>query len=153
MSKNEERKLAALLNGIAESVVQASDEEIISEVESEGLDVSREAERIRNLLKSSVTEFKKQRLAESKDEYKRKVAALNKSNVQRPNSSEERRGLLKKILEWKPMYQQKLVTAQYRNFEGLSQDDIDSLLKQFTELGILDEFLSIENGEGSDFEK
>src|SRR5437899_1789117 len=52
--RNYEKDLRAIYNGLAESILSASDEEILEEVREEGLDPDKEAERVRNVLLSAV---------------------------------------------------------------------------------------------------
>jgi hypothetical protein len=47
-------ELESIYNGIAESVLEASDEEIEEEMRAEGLDPAEEAERVRAILRSAV---------------------------------------------------------------------------------------------------
>lgn len=49
-----EQELADIYNGLAESVLDATDEEIEEEIRAEGLDPEEEAEKVRRILRDAV---------------------------------------------------------------------------------------------------
>jgi hypothetical protein len=130
-----ERRLEAIMNSLAESIVETSDEEIIAEVAQEGKDANAFASQVRQAMLRSAKTYLQENLRESRKRYERDVAALNVKEYSLPKTPAERRRLLAMVFQRRP----ELVTAQWREFDSLTDEDIESSLKQMQELGILDD--------------
>lgn len=135
MSKQDE--LRALRNGLADSVLSASDAELIDEVRDEGLDPDAVAEETRALLLKTVKDFKQRALVAAREQHRQKAARLTAQRYQLPASPEERRQLLDAVIA---QHQQmgRMLIAQHRDFKELTDDDVESWLQQFGALGLLD---------------
>lgn len=56
-ASNYEEELANILNGLAESIVEMSDEEILAEIRENGEDAEKAAERVRKILQAAVRAY------------------------------------------------------------------------------------------------
>jgi hypothetical protein len=130
-----ERQLEAVMNAMAESVAQASDEDILAEAAQEGQDADAVAASVREMLLSACKACLQEKLRDARKKYERDVAALDAKEYSLPKTSAERRRLLASVFQRRP----ELVTVQWREFDSLTDDDIESSLKQMQELGILDD--------------
>jgi hypothetical protein len=135
MSK--QRQLRAFRKGLADSVLSASDDELVEEVRDEGLDPHIVAEETRALLLKTVKDFKQRALASAREQHRQRAARLAAQQYQLPASPAERRQLLDAVIA---QHQQmgRMLIAQHRNFEELTDDDVESWLQQFGALGLLD---------------
>jgi len=65
------------------------------------------------------------------------MAAMFERKYYLPESSEERRAMLLGFLNNNPDVGNAILTTQHRGFEELSDEDVESYLKQLFELGAL----------------
>ena len=86
-----------------------------------------------------VARHKRLRLAEARCAYESAVRDLATKQFTLPATEDTRRALFDAVMRAKPELQG-LLTAQFRNLETLGDADIESCLRQFRALGILDEF-------------
>jgi hypothetical protein len=135
MSKQDD--LRALRKGLADSVLSASDEELIDEVRDEGLDPDAVAEETRALLLKTVKDFKQRALVAAREQHRQKTARLAVQRYQLPFSPEERRQLLDAVIA---QHQQagRMLIAQHRDFKEMTDEDVESWLQQFGALGLID---------------
>ena len=136
-------ELRQLANAVADSVAQAPDEEIVTELKEQGKDPENEGERVRGVLMRAVTAYKRRKLEHARAEYEKKAARLRPVATALPGTPGQRRKLLQSILGARPQLQTAL-TMQYRESEGLApdelpDDEVDSYLRQLRELGVLDD--------------
>ncbi len=134
--QNYEEELRAIMNALAESVAEASDEEILEETRAQGEDPTEAAGRVRNLLVNAATTYRQRRLREAQQQYESHIAAMREKIYLLPTSTIERRRLLDLVLSRQPAVRSAL-TAQYREFTSLTDNDVESCLKQLQELGLL----------------
>jgi hypothetical protein len=130
-----EQRLEAVMNAVAESIAEANDEDILAEAVEEGQDADAAAAEIRQRLLRATKTHLQEKLWESRKQYKRDIEALNAKEYFFPKTAIERRRLLATVLQLRP----DLVTAQWREFDSLTDEDIESSLRQMQELGILDD--------------
>lgn len=142
--RNYPEELRLLMNALAESVAQASDEEILAEL-GEGGETDEEADRVRGVLLRAVHAYKRRRLQSVRAEYEKRAERIKAAGAGLPDTPGDRRTLLQAILAARPQLQAAL-TVQFRGSEGLGpeelpDDQVDSYLRQLQELGVLEEFL------------
>ena len=135
MSKRDE--LRALREGLADSVLSASDEALIEEVRDEGLDPDAVAEETRTLLLKTVKNFKQRALIAAKEQHQKNVERLAVSQFQLPSTPGERRQLLHAVVAQHQAAGRALI-AQHRDFKEMTDEDVESWLQQFGALGLLD---------------
>jgi hypothetical protein len=131
-----DEELERLFNELAQSVVSLSDPEIFEEVAAQGVDARKEADRIDALLRKTSKSARQHKLQAAKEEYIRQVAAMEKKEYGIPQEPEKRRKLLMATLARCPDVSP-AVTAQFRDFTDLSDEDIVTALKQLAELNLL----------------
>ncbi|MCX6543521.1 MAG: hypothetical protein NTV05_03805 [Acidobacteria bacterium] len=135
MSKRTE--LRALHDALAESVLCSSDEELIEEVREEGLNPDAVAEDMRALLFRTLKTFQQRALVAAREQHREKAARLAAKSFRLPTSPAERRQLLDAVIA---QHQQagRMLTAQHRDFNEMTDEDVESWLQQFGHLGLLD---------------
>ena len=137
--KDPGRRLHALLDALAEHASSATDDELLEDAAAEGTDTKAEAGQVRNVLLEGLKRAKRQRLEHARAERERVLAALESAPVMIPSDSAGRRALLGRLVQRKPQVREAVLTVQHRDFESLSDDDVESLLKQLQHLGVLDD--------------
>ena len=135
--KTESERLEAMFDALGESICNESDEEILEDLRQEGIDPEAEAARLRTMMLDTVKAFQQRRLIVAREGYRRRVEQLEKRKYPIPESAQERRSLFSFVLQ-QPQCA-RLVTAQYRELNDLTDDDIETYLEDLAELGVLDE--------------
>ena len=133
-----EKELRAIMYALAESIAQASDEEILDEVREEGDNPEIAAEHLRSRLRDTAKAYQQQKLRAAEQQYDARIAGMRHKEYALPTTPEARRTLLAVVLAQRPEMRMALVTAQYRDFTNLTDADVESQLKQLKELGVLD---------------
>ena len=138
--ENYDEQLSAIMNRLADSVLDLSDEQVLAEERERGIDPLKEAERIRDVLRRSSKTHRMQKLQAAERAYEEHVTRLTKSQYELPDSSTKRRQLLAAVFAARPDMQSVMLTAQHRDFEQLTERDVESFLRQLADLGVLDSF-------------
>ena len=138
--KNYHEQLSAIMNRLADSVLEMSDEQTLAEEREQGNDPIKEAESVRYVLRQASKKHRMQKLEEAERTYKEQVTRLKTSQYELPDSSAKRRELLAAVFAARPDVQSVMLTAQHRNFDQLTENDIESVLRQLADLGVLDSF-------------
>ncbi len=146
-SKKYDDQLRALLEEMAEVVAQSSDEEILAEAREDGENTTQAAQQIRNFLQNKVKAYQQRALHEAQEHYEQRIQTLYRNSFKLPTSTQERRDLLTHVLSLRPDIRAALLTAQHREFKNLSDEDIEGYLKQFQELGVLDDEGLVDGGD------
>ena len=97
-----EAELRALMDALAESVVEATDEEIISEMREGGEDPAAAAEGVRAVLRHAVKAYEQRHLREAQEAYEKRVDAIRRRTFSLPTAPESRRKLLAVVMTRKP---------------------------------------------------
>lgn len=135
-----EAELRAIMDALAESVVEASDPDILAEAREAGEDPARTADRVRAVLRRAAKDYEQRRLREAQKAYEERLQSIQARPYVLPKTPESRRKLFTLVMTRKPELGQALVTAQHRDFKDLTDADIQSCLEQLGALGVLDEF-------------
>ncbi|MDX6444631.1 MAG: hypothetical protein QOH71_1705 [Blastocatellia bacterium] len=125
-----EQELTRFMNGMAESVAEMSDEEVTQEFSEDPAD----SEQVRKLLRDAIRECQQRPLVEAQERYEEHVAALQSDEFEIPGGLDEQRGMITSILAGNPQLGAGLLTAQYRNFTELPDEDVESYLRQLLKL-------------------
>lgn len=128
------KDLANIMNAMAESTLDISDEEIESEIREEGRDPDAVAERVRDVIRDAVKDCQQQQLLEAQKRYDERVAALSAKRYQIPERIDEQRERIKVLLAANPQLGSGFLTAQFRDFSELADEDVGSYLRQLLEL-------------------
>ncbi len=137
--RNDEERLERIIGGAAQSVLEATDEEIEAEVRAEGLDPAEAADDVRGVLLGALERFHgKERLAHSRAGYESRVSAMREREHDLPAMPQDRRQLLALAFRARPQAA-RMLTLQFRDLESLPDEDVASCLRQLAELGVLDD--------------
>lgn len=129
--------LTSLMNGLAESVLEQSDEDLLAESISSGESPKQAAAEVRDLLRSASKTFRQRHLRVAAAEYQKRVASLKRGWIDIPAAAGDRRALLASVFSQNPQMQSAFLTLQHREFKELSDADVESCLVQLRELGVL----------------
>lgn len=135
-SQNFRKEFEAFLDALAESIETASDDDLLQEAREAGIDPVKEGEMLRQTLLKTASDFKKKALIRARSGYEERVKSLKTQKFLLPQSPQEQRILLAKILALKPQMQA-VLTAQHRELKELTDADVESCLKKFAALGVL----------------
>lgn len=137
-------RLHALMVVLADRQMSLSDTEVFDDAIADGIDVRAEASEVRGALLAGLLSAKRQRLMDAQTAHKEAVTSIKATTLQLPRDRAARRALLASALQRRPEMREAMVTLQHRNFDSLSEDDIESALQQLHHLGILDDDLGRE---------
>lgn len=133
-----ERELDRVIDGIVESLFAASDSEIEEEARQAGENISESAEETRQLLLDAVRKHRRLTLSKARSEYNEQVKALEERSYDLPPTPEDRMDLLLLAIQSQPSLGNAL-TVQHRELKDLSDEDVESYLRQLKELGVLEQ--------------
>lgn len=133
--KNDEERLKYLIESIEDSILSASDEEIVEDFRSKGQDPTRIALNAMALIRGQLNAERKQLLATARQGYLRAVGQRSAFRSL-PADARERRGLLERIMSAETQLPAELTLA-FREGKEISDRDVTSLLEDLAELGFL----------------
>src|SRR5258708_4815592 len=129
-----EQELADIMNALAESTLEMSDEEIAIEIRDEGLDPQIVAMHVRDILKNTVKSCQQRLLIEAERQYEERISAMNVATYDIPESPGAQRDLITSILASNPQLERRLLTAQSRDFNSLPDEDLRAFVIQLMSL-------------------
>jgi hypothetical protein len=135
--RNYDEELARIMDGLAESILDASEEELDEELHQDGEIPERVAAEVRAILHKSVKIYRQRTLWASQQVYQDKLINFNTRKHKLPESFDEQRNLLMHVLNNNPSARSYL-TAQNRDFTELPDSEVASYLRQLCDLGALD---------------
>jgi hypothetical protein len=133
-----DKEYQALMDALAESVLRESPEELVKDVRADGVDPDEYAEKLRQAMLDAVKAYQQQALHLARRSYKDSVAKYEQHKIHLPNSREKRREIFQRAIQRDPEFGEQL-TMQHRDFTDLTDDDVESYLRQLHELGALTE--------------
>lgn len=137
--KGTDERLRRILDTVAESVAEATDAEILEDVKAQGKNPAVVAQEVRTVLLRSVIAHGKTKLRAAQIQHEQQVVALRRIRFSLPDTPAAMRALLAKVLTLVPEYETALLTAQYRGFSELSDEDVRQHLVQLAQLGVLED--------------
>jgi hypothetical protein len=129
-----DNELANIMNAMAESTLDMTDEEIESEIKEEGNDPDAVAERVRDVLREAVKVCQQRPLLEAQKRYDECVAGLRLKKYQVPELPGEQREMINTLLAANPQLGSGIFTSQFRDFDDLADEDVGGYLRQLLEL-------------------
>lgn len=141
-----ETELRAIMDALAESVAEASDEDLLAEAREAGEDHRRTAARVRDVLKRAAKDYEQRRLRTAEKAHEEQVRSIRARPYVLPDTPEGRRKLFTLVVTRKPELRQALLTLQNREFRNFTDADIRSCLEHLGALGVLREFEEREEG-------
>ena len=136
MTSKKDEVLRALYEEIAESVAEAPDAEIVEECKAEGESGEQVADHMRNVLRSAWKGFQQKPLREAREKYQRTTSELKATSIRLPATAADRRQLFTGVLARRPEVG-KTIHMQFRDFDQMSDEDVETCLQQFAQLGLL----------------
>lgn len=136
--KNPTDRLYDLMEALAQHEATLSDDQILDDAVAAGSDVQVEAERVREVLLGAVRRHRRARLDVAEDEHKREVARIAAASSRLPRTPGARRARLQRAIDRAPRLRESL-TLQFRGLDSVSDDDVESALRQLAHLGLLDD--------------
>lgn len=135
--RNAEEGLTQLLDFLAESVLEMSDEALLTEAREEGEEPEAIAQRVTAVIDGAVAAAARKKRSQLREAYEAKTASIRDRVLRLPETMAEQLGLLKSVLAANPRLRPAL-TLQHRALDGLSEADVEGYLRKLHELGLLD---------------
>jgi len=131
-----DRQFKGVVNALARSVAEATDEEIVEDAKASGFNLEANAAELKAMFLDTAKKFQKRKLIEAKEAYGRQVQRLQQTSFQLPQSPAERQALLQSVVAQQAQ-RGNVLTAKFRDFENMSPTDVESLLQELGALGLL----------------
>ncbi len=93
-----------------------------------------EASEVKSVLLSAVQKCRKNRLVDAKKRYKERTQKYSQREYDYPKTPAEKRNLLMSLIQSLDNQSQLQLTAQFRDFKEIPDEDLDGFLKQVYEL-------------------
>jgi hypothetical protein len=135
---NARRPLDGILEGLAESVAREDPEELLEEARAVGQNPESIAQRLKIIASAALKKFEQRKLEAAREAYRLHSAGAQKKNDYIARTPDGRKRQLSTLLEGNPEIGA-VLTTQHREFESLSDEDVESALEDLAELGFLDE--------------
>lgn len=133
-----DRQLKGVVNALARSIVEATDDEIIEDAKATRANLEANAAELRQRFLETAKRFQKRKFVQAQQAYAEEVQSLQRRTFQLPTSPEDRLALLQLVVAQQTQQGNRL-TAKFRDFENMSPSDIISLLEELAALGLLPE--------------
>jgi hypothetical protein len=125
-----------LIDALARSIVDATDEEIEEDARQAGVNLRDHAVELKRLLRERHKAFQQRKLHQAREAYKKEVEEFQRTSFHLPASAAERRALLQVVIAQQAQ-SGLAMTAHGRDLAELSDDDITTLLEQMGALGLV----------------
>jgi hypothetical protein len=135
-AKNDSERLARIIDGLGDLILNATDDEILQSAREENRNTAETSARVKGILRRAVRSHQQVELIAARAGYKRQAAAMAEATFELPKTSEGRRSLFMAAMTQLPQLQVPF-TAQNRNFKELSDDDIEVQLRKMALLDLL----------------
>jgi len=132
------RPLDGILDGLADSIAVELAAELLEDARSAGQDSATIAKNVTNTLQTALRQFEQRKLEAAREACRLHAASRSNSWDHIALTPEERKRQLSGILENNPEIGA-VLTTQHREFETLSDSDVESALEDLAELGFLDD--------------
>lgn len=130
-------QLKGMVNALSHSIRVASDEEVLEDARQAGIDVKASVAHLKAMFTATAKAFQKRHLLKAREEYERESNAFSTTAFNLPTSPAEKRQLLQLVAAQYAQTANATFTAKFRDLETLSDSDVESLLKDCAELGLL----------------
>lgn len=132
-----QEELASIINNLADSVLEISDEEIEAEFQEEVGE--NDSENVRLILLNSVKACRQNSLRRARESYERNLHTFQETKYNIPESPDEKRNLIQAMLGNSAPQNQTQITTQFRDFENTPDEDLDGILQQIYALQSLEQ--------------
>lgn len=127
---------ARVLNELAATIEAAEPAELATALQEGGHDLGEIESRMKTAALAGIKQFKQQGLHRARERYRESSARIERQSRGLKGSSADRRRRLFNALEANPDLRSSL-TVQHRNFNEMTEEDIDSALEEMEILGVL----------------
>jgi hypothetical protein len=128
-----------VLEELAASLEAAEPAEIAVELKESGHDLSEVEARMKAAALAGIKSFKQKGLHRARERYQESSSRIEQRSQKLVGSSVDRRRRFFSVLEANPSLRSSL-TVQHRDFNEMTEDDIDSALEEMEILGVLGEW-------------
>lgn len=130
--------LDGILEGLSDSIAEDSPAELLEEARASGQDPEAITKEVKNILQAALKRFEQRKLDAAREAYRQHAEGRSGRDERIAPSPEERKRQLSAILRSNPEIGA-VLTTQHREFETLSDEDVESALEDLAELGFLDD--------------
>jgi len=124
----------SIMNFLAESAIEMSDEDVQAEFGSEPPATAKET------LRSAAKSYAQGKLRAARSKHEETVRAITTHSFEMPPTATERRALLDAVLAAHMTSELGSLTAQFRDLSSVPDADVESTLRQLEILGVLRKF-------------
>ena len=137
-SKSGSERFERILDGLAQYIRSAPDEELLEEVRAEGRDPVSTAAKVRGWVTEALQRHQRLELERQQQQYEREVAEMRSRKIVLPATPQRRRQLLSLVFSQRPQLMPAF-TFQNRGFSDLTDEDIEKHLRKLVLLGVIKE--------------
>lgn len=135
-AKNDSERLARIIDGLGDHILNATDDEILQAAREESRKPAETSARVKGILRQAVRAQEQVELIAARAGYRRQAAAMAEATFELPKTTEGRRNLFMAAMNQLPQLQVAF-TAQNRDFKDLSDHDIEVQLRKMALLDLL----------------
>lgn len=143
---NPKMDLRTLFGNLAESVEQASPEDLLAEAKAAGQDTEKIAADVNTTLLNAVRDFEQRKLHAARSAYRMRSTVRHTRRFVMPATPAERLRMLTDAATKDNRVAR--VTAKFRDLKDLSDEDVQSALEDLVELGAFDD-IGEQNDDGN----
>lgn len=129
-------QLRNVVRHLSQSIIEATDEEIREDARQAGVDLQAHAANMKRQFESIAKTMRQKKLVAAKEAYEIEVERLRRPSLTLPSSPTEQRALLQ-LIAAQHAAGSGLLTAKFRDFDKLSDNDVASLLEELAALGLV----------------
>lgn len=129
-------QLRNVVRHLAQSIVEATDEEIREDARQAGVNLQAHAADMKHKFQSIAKTMRQKKLVAAKEAYEIEAESLRRPSFPLPSSPAEQRALLQ-LIAAQHATGGGLFTAKFRDFDKLSDNDVASLLEELAALGLV----------------
>lgn len=133
-TRNYEEEVARIEDELSESTLYMTDEEIVEEMREEGIDPDQVNDRVKDILRETTKHYRQRSLMKAQGLYDNHVAELRLVKGDLPESLDEQRRMIGVVLASNSQFSGGLLTAHFRDFDNLADEDVESYLRQLLKL-------------------
>jgi len=122
----------SVANALADDILNLSDEELLKEAQDEFDDVASEISSARSAINSAILKSNKSRLSAAKEQLEQKKKSTNQNNILALTLNDKR------ALIHQAKKSVHSLTLAARNEEEMSESDINGVLQDLIDLGVID---------------
>jgi len=130
-----EKELATILKAAGDVIVGQSDAELCADLRAKGINPDAYADEARQALLAGLKAHRQQALIKARRAHKDSVAVYEQRKIHLPSTPAKRRAAFDRALQHDPSLRQ--LTMQHREFTELTDEDIQSYLRQLHELNAI----------------